>query len=551
MPFKPAFDGDFPTLGYVVADWIEEYLQRPDSADEEPFRLYQEQLDFLLNFYRINPKTGKRVYTRGVLSRSRGWGKSPIAGALCAVEGMGPVLFDGWDAYGQPVGKPWSTVRTPLVNIAAVSEEQTQNTYASLLEMLENDALYDDYPGLEPMSGFVNLPRGKILPISASSTSIKGSRTVFGVLDQTEVWYARNGGVKLAEVMRSNAAKVAGTTLETPNAYTPGEESVAERSANAALEAGEKKRVANGVFWSHREAPPDTDMSDDESLTWGLRVAYGDASGHPDGCVLHNPPCPPGHIDIDRIKAEIWDLNKDPQVSRSDFLNQITHASDAWIARYEWLACEDRDKIVRPGDTIVLGFDGSRGRSRARADATALVGMRVEDRHLFNIHVWESEPGDHDWVAPVVEVDREVRQAFKDYNVVGFYADPSGWQTQVAEWEASFARHLKIRATGREPIALWPRGKTSNVAHLTEMFEQAVLNREITHDGSPVLMRHVLNAHRRRNRGGGYLLYKEFPESPNKIDAAYASIMAFRACIDAQTVGIGKRRKKPRMVIMQ
>lgn len=74
MPFKPQFDGDFPTLGYLAADWIENYLQRPDSVDEEPLLLYQEQLDFLLEFYRIDPLTGRRVYHRGVLSRPRGWG---------------------------------------------------------------------------------------------------------------------------------------------------------------------------------------------------------------------------------------------------------------------------------------------------------------------------------------------------------------------------------------------------------------------------------------------------------------------------------------------
>ena len=551
MVFKPQYEGDFPTLGYQAIDWIEQYLRKPDTADEEPLLLYQEQADFLAEFYRLDPVTGKRVYHRGVLSRPRGWGKSPIAGALCALEGLGPVLFDGWDADGQPVGKPWSMVRTPLINIAAVSEDQTANTYSSLLEMLDNDDLYDDYPGLEPLSGFVNLPRGKILPISASGASIKGARAVFGVMDQTEVWYRRNGGHKLAETMRSNAAKLGGTTLETPNAFIPGEDSVAELSANfaAQIEAGEVS--GDGVLWSHREAHADTDMSDEASLIRGLRMAYGDASGHPGGCVIHEPACPPGHVDLDRLKAEIWDANKDPQVSRSDFLNQITHASDSWLARHEWLACEDREKVVKPGDAVVLGFDGSKGRSRGNADATALIGMRVSDRHLFVVNVWQAQTEEHDWVAPVVEVDREVRAAFERYKVVGFYADPSGWQPHIAEWEAAFGKRLKVRATQREPISLWPRGKNSNVSHLAEMFEQSVLNEEITHDGSPILMRHVMNARRRKSRSGGYLLYKEFPDSPNKIDAAYAAIMAYRACLDAQSLGIGSDRRKPRMAIMR
>ena len=543
MGWKPQFEGDFPTLGYGVVDWIEWYLSMPDSSDDNKFRLYQEQVEFILEFYELDPVTGRRKYHRGVLSRGRGWGKSPLAGAFCAVEAMGPVVFDGWDADGMAVGKPWAEIRTPLVNIAAVSQDQTANTYSSLLEMLDNDDVFDDYPGLEPMGGFVNLPRGRIQPISASGTSIKGARAVFGVMDQTEVWTRQNGGIGLAETMRSNAAKIGGTTLETPNAFIPGLGSVAEQSANyaSAMSAGELEK--EGLLWSHREAHADTDMADDKSLLDGLRLSYGDASGDSRGCVLHDPPCPPGHVDLARLRSEIRDLNKDPQVSRSDFLNQITHASDAWMAQYDWLACEDRSKNVEPDDSIVLGFDGSRGRARGNADATALIGMRVKDRHLFVIRIWESVGGDPEWKPDAVEVDRTVRQAFEDYNVIGFYADPSGWQTQVAEWEAAFARKLRLKATPREPIALWPRGKTSGVTQLTEDFYQAVMNKEITHDGSPLLMRHVLNARRRRSRGGGYLLYKEFPESPDKIDGAYASIMAFKACIDAQSKGIGTRKR--------
>ena len=551
MPWIKQFDGDFPTLGYLAADWMEWYLQEPDTSEDRKFRLYQEQIDFLAELYRLDPDTGRRLYHRSVLSRPRGWGKSPFAGALCALEGMGPVLFDGWDAEGQPVGKPWSTVRTPLINIAAVSEDQTANTYTSLLEMLDNDDIYDDYPGLEPLGGFVNLPVGKITPISASGASIKGARAVFAVMDQTEVWNQRNGGVKLAETMRSNAAKIGGTTMETPNAFIQGEESVAENTYNSIsrMETGEAKK--QGILWSHREAPGGTDMSERDSLEYGLRVAYGDSSKHPDGCAIHEPPCPPGHVDIDRLIDEINDLGKDPQVSRSDFLNQVTHDSDAWMPQYDWLACEDRDAVIQPGDQIVLGFDGSRGRVRGNADATALVAMRLTDRHIFPIRVWEARQGERDWQVPVQEVDREVRKAFEDYKVVGFYADPSGWEPHVATWEAEFGRKLRIKASRTEPIALWPRGKNSSVSQLTEMFYTAVRQKELTHDGSPILLRHVMNARRRRTRSGGYLLYKEFPESPNKIDAAYAAIMAYKAYLDATASGITGVKRKPRTMVMK
>lgn len=551
MPFKPEFPGEFPTLGWGIVEWIEEVLAMPDRAEYEPLTLYREQVEFILNFYRLDPITGKRAYNRGLLGRPRGWGKSPFSAALCAAEGLGPVVFDGWDADGRPVGKPWAAVRTPLIQIAAVSEQQTANTFDPLLEMLREGPAIELYPSLEPFDSQVNLPRGRIEQITTSPRSVKGARAVFAVMDQTEEWVRSNHGLKMANVMRANAGKVGGAVLETPNAFIPGENSVAEEAAAeiAAIRSGTSKNKR--LYYDMREAPATTDISERESLIDGLRYVYGCSSGHPDGCVLHGDRCKPGHVDLDNIVSTIWTLGQDVQQSRSDFLNQITHASDSWFAQHEWLACEDRDKVVKPGDVVVLGFDGSRGRVRGNADATALVGMRVADRHLFEIRVWEAPQGDKDWEPNAVEVDREVRAAFERYTVVGFYADPSGWQTHVAEWEAAFGRRLKVKAKGTEPIAMWPRGKNSQVTHITESFYQAVLNGEITHDGSPNILRHVMNARRRKSRSGGYLLYKEYPESPNKIDAAYAAIMAFQACMDAQAkrVGRGGQRKRGKVIL--
>lgn len=549
MPFKPSNEHDFPTLGWGVIDWMTQYLARPDCADYEPFIPYAEQEDFLLRYYEIDPSTGKRKIHRGVISRPRGWGKSPFVAAICAVEALGPVLFDGWDAAGQPVGKPWSSIRTPLVQVAAVSEEQTKNTWDALQEMLAGPYLYDDYPGLEPLGGHINLPRGRIAPIASSARSVKGARAVFAALDQTEEWVRSNGGVDLAMKMRSNAAKLGGSTLETPNAFIPGEGSVAEASANFARQIEEGVARDDGLLYDHREAPASTDMSDDKSLLWGLRVAYGDSSGHKDGCVIHDPPCAPGHVDLDRLKATIWDPSTDPQVSRSDFLNQVTHASDSWLSQVDVRACVDSSKRLEPGDMVVLGFDGSRGRSKGKPDATALVGMRVKDKFLFQVGIWEKTPRDpQDWAPNLTVIEATIADMFDRYNVVGFYGDPSGWTGQVADWEARYNRKLKVRASRDSPIAVFPRGKTTQITAIVEQLRCAIVNGEVSIGEDPALIRHLLNARRRSTRSG-YLLYKAFPDSVDKIDGAYAAAMAYMACIDAVSRGLtgsrvrGSRRK--------
>ena len=66
-------------------------------------RLTREQAEFVLRYYELHPITGQRLIRRGVFSRPRGHGKSPLTGALSCVEGMAPIVPAGWDANGKPV----------------------------------------------------------------------------------------------------------------------------------------------------------------------------------------------------------------------------------------------------------------------------------------------------------------------------------------------------------------------------------------------------------------------------------------------------------------
>jgi hypothetical protein len=518
---------------------------------------YLEQEDFILRWYEIDPETGRFKYQRGLLGRPRGWGKSPILAAIACAEALAPVVPCGWNAAGQPVGKPWSTLYTPLVHISAVSEKQTRNTWQPLLEMLRDGPAIDEFPGLDPLDTMVFLPKGKIEQVTAEARTIKGAPIVFGTLDQTEEWVPSNKGPVLAQTIRTNAAKNGGRTLESPNAFIPGQDSVAEMSAAYAADIREGRAKNPGLLYDHREAPADTDMSDYDSLLAGLRVAYGDSSGHADGCVIHTPPCPPGHEELESLIGMVWDPASDVQQLRADLLNQITHASDSWVTSPEWGACTAVDKIVADKDVIVLGFDGSRGRTKGRADATALIGCRVSDGHLFEIgqrSIWE-EPRDNtrrivgadgrkhkksEWLPPVAEIDAAVRWAFQRYTVVGFYADPSGWNEYVAKWEAAFGARLKVKATQLRPIAAWPRGKAASAVEAVDVLHKAITNGACSHDGSSALTRHALNARKRPVRTG-YLLYKSYPDSPDKIDAAYAAVMAWKARLDAVSKGLGRR----------
>lgn len=553
MPWRPYDElEEFPTLGYLVADWMTSYLLRPDTPDVQPFVPTQEQIDFLVDLYEIDPETCKRVKHRAVLSRPRGWGKSPFVAAIACVEGMGPVLCDGWDASGQPVGIPWSERRTPLVQVTATTDDQTANTWDPLLEMLRGSPAQDEY-GVDAMDTFVALRRGRIETRTSSATAIKGARAVAAIMDQTETWLPSNGGQKLAKTLRNNATKLGGVTIETPNAYTVGENSVAETTArfHEQVKLGRvKKEAARTILYDHRGAPLDTDIADRKSLVTGLRIAYGDSSGDTHGCLIHDPPCSPGWVDVERTADDFWNPDSDPAEMCADFLNQISSASDAWLTQPEVRAIADTGKSVGTNEPITLGFDGSEGRKIGIADSTVLIGYSITQHHLFTIGIWEQPDGPkgEGWQPPRLEIEQTVQQWFSTHNVVGFYADPSaGWAGDVKDWEAKYSRRLKAKISSNEPIR-WPQRNVSNTCEAFADLLAAIQQKQITYDGDPRLTAHLLNA-RKVPRRSGYVLDKPADDKDySKIDAAWGSMFAYKAGLDAVGKGAAKqsKRRKPR-----
>lgn len=548
MPWRgPAYPGELPTLGYQVLGWIADNLIVPDGpAAGEPLEFTDEQAMFVLQLYAINPSfegpaiggralLNGRLIRRAVLSRPKGWGKSPLVAALCLAEALADVVPDGWGSDGEPVGRSWTSLGFKAkVQIVAVSEDQTANTWDPLLEMARNGPVLSNYD-IEPMETFVNVPRGCIEYVTSSGTSREGFRPVFSAMDQTESWMLANGGRKLAATIRRNLGKVNGCSVETPNAFIPGAESVAERSFEAWTKQQEGKlKLDEGLLFDHREAPPETDPSDEQSLLDGLAVAYGDSADRSGGWV-----------NLRRLLAEYWDPDTEPQDARRYYLNQVTHATDGWLSQPEWAGCTDATRSLADGDTITLGFDGSRSRARGVTDATALVGCRVSDGHVVLLGCWEQPegPDGEGWRVPVLEVLATVEEVFSRYRVVGMYADPAKWEGHVADWEARWGAGLKVKASRDHPMEWWMTGgRSSLIVRALEKFHGAVVDQEMTHDGSSVLARHVLNARRRKGRSG-IQIAKEHPDSARKIDAAVAAVLAFQARLDAVAKGLAEEEQ--------
>src|ERR1044072_8834472 len=113
MPWRgPEHDEDFPSLGWGLLDWWAEVLSSPNDPDS-PFILTDEQALHIVGCYAIDPVSGRFLHRRGCSRRSKGHGKSPIEAAKSIAEFAGDVRFDGWNADGEPVGRPWGTMGDP------------------------------------------------------------------------------------------------------------------------------------------------------------------------------------------------------------------------------------------------------------------------------------------------------------------------------------------------------------------------------------------------------------------------------------------------------
>lgn len=522
MPWRgPEIPGEFPTLGYQIADWIEDRCAIPDREDVgKPFLLTDEQLRFLLHFYRLDPDAGHLTYTRGAqLTRSQKWGKGPIASAIVCVEAQGPVLFDGWDAKGEPVGKPW---RTPLIQVTAVSEDQTENIYSALLPMIELGGLKGeiDDTGL----GRINLPGGgKIEPVTASAVSRLGQRITFAPQDQTESWTARNGGRKLADNQRRGLAGTGGRWLSTPNAWDPTEESVAQYTAEHEHE---------GVYHDDIEPPEGLSIRNKVERRRALKIVYGDAvMGTRNGKSGAIKPW----INLDRIDAEIRALlDRDPSQAERWFLNR--KEADEGKAFNGALI----DRQVSPvelvgGEFITLGIDGARF-----VDGLAIVATVIGTGYQWNVGIWERpESADQDYEHPFEEIDGAFSEAFERFQVALAYVDRQHIEDWLDIWQGRW---------GDKRIKPWLTNRPRQAAYAVRNFTDALGAADVTFDGSPDHIRHLKNAVKRKvnvfddKRRQMHVLDKDRPGSLRKMDGAWGSVLSWEARGDAIAADLKPRK---------
>ena len=514
-----------PSLGGQVCAWIETYLVHgPGDVQGDPIELDDELRAFVWRAYELRA-SGHRCFRRAFLSRPKGRGKSELAAMLAGVELCGPVRFDHYAdagekctvtgytfAAGEPVGK---AITAPEVLCIATEEGQAGFVYQAARYMLRTGEAANFYPIDAGLTRTYLDGGGSMEPVTAAANSKDGGKSTFVVADETHLWMTAelrrlHATVKRNIVKRRSAD---GWMLETSTAYRPGEDSVAESSLEVwkLIESGELEDST--LLVDHRGAPAELDLDDREALRLALVDVYGGAASW---------------TNIDGILSEFADPGTDEADNRRYWLNQVVKATDQWMPPEAWEACA-RPQAVPAGERIALGFDGS-----IRDDATALIGCRLHDGHLFPIAIWEKPyearsrdmPASRQWQVDRAEVDAKVHEAMRRFKVVRFYADPWQWQDALDRWATEYG----------PVVAEWPTNRERPMVHALERIHTAVVTGECSHAGDAQMTRHVLNARRREVRTG-VLVAKDRPGSPRKIDAAVAATLAYEARADAIAAG--------------
>jgi len=528
---------DFPVM-WITIDWVEAHCVIPDGFNKgKPYLLCDWQGWFYANHYRVKPTARLKRGVPGMgapafhnrrsqIVMPQKSGKGPLTASQCCLEGVGPAMFAGWAdggeqyrcidhgcgcgwtytyATGEPMGIPWPT---PIIQITAFSEEQTDNIYGALRPMVEEGPLANivSRVGTE----WIKLPGGgRIETVTSNNQSRLGQRVTFVPQDEVGLWLPASkdgkGGnmVKVAQTQRRGASGMGGRIVETTNAWDPSENSVAQKTALAALTAGD-------IFRLHRTPPKNLSYTNKRERRRIHKYVY--AGSH--------------WVDLDGIEAEAFEiLQTDPGQAERFYGNRLVAGLGQWIEDTQW----ETHHLWRPdpvGEAVAGGFDGSDNDDWTGIRLETQDGYRFTPRYGPDNRLCYWNPAEWNGSIPRGEVHTAVTEIIAKYRLRKFYCDPRDWRTEIGEWAL---------LADEDVVHEWATWRIDQMFLALKRARNDLLSGRTKHDGDPMTADHISNARKVAKPQDKYLLGK--PDPHRKIDLAMADVLAHEAAADLHIEG--------------
>ena len=535
----------WPTLGPGICDLIEETaVYGPGSLQGQPYVIDPEFRAFIHRSYEVYPKghewAGRRRFKRCGLSVRKGLAKTEKMALIAYVElhPDGPTRCDGFDAYGDAVGRP---VRAPYIPMLAAEKTQVEELAFGVLTYLCTEGLDADLFDVtqERIARLDERGRedGKAVPLANSPGGRDGARTTLNCFDEPHRLILPRQ-IEAHNTMDANLPK---RPLDDPwslyvgTAGRAGQGSVAEQLHHEAEQIRDGKIARPDLFYVYRtDDNPARNLRDKAERIKAVAEATGPAGEWGPG-------------QFDEIASK-WDRPG----ADSDYLERV------WLNRWGTSRSQFFDMTkVRPlahpgatldeGEFITLGFDGARFR-----DATALVGVSIERGLVELLGLWERPDGVEDWEVPEDEVTELLAAAMKRFDVWRMHADPPHWTETVGAWSARWPDQVVEWWTNKPVRMAYEHRKLLEGIDIGSVMFGGLVDDDAKFDPHGNLLQHFANAGRHELRVKDdhgeplYTMAKQDGKDHLKFDAAMATSLAWGAAMEARKSGAKPRRRPKR-----
>ncbi|MBU8830841.1 terminase [Mycolicibacterium goodii] len=536
MIVPPVEDELYPTLGGQVCDFLQERACfGPGDLKGKPLVLDEDRRFIIHRAYEVwpqgHPREGRRRWKRIAVSVRKGFAKTELMALIAYAElhPESPVRWDGWDADGNPVGRP---VVDPYIPMLANAKLQVNElAYGALKYICEEgpDADFFD-ASLDRVIRFnaAGRPDGKAVPLANAPDSNDGGRTTFQGFDETHRLYLPSER-KAVTTMEANLGKRVAQdpwSMSTTTAGEPGQNSVAETDhfEAEAMQRGEIKRPR--MFYFHRQADDKWNMDKFEDRVEAIREASG--------------PELAARTDLEDLASQ-WDIpNADKPYLERVWCNRWTQQGAQAFNLKLWKDLARPEKQIPSGAFVTVGMDGSRFR-----DSTALVmtDVRTGLQQLEFLAEKPLDAGD-EWEVDEVALTAKWNYLRRRYKVMLAYGDPAYWTSTLGMWSQKAG---DSPYTKRPVVQEFWTNKQDRMVKALLAFEDAITSGKITYADIDMakdetkkhgdLTRHLGNAGKvylnRVDIHGNRLWILGKLHQDRKFDACMAAVLSWQARMDA------------------